>query len=74
MLPPMLALLTTFSWQELRHHPWRSASAVVAVLLGVALGGERLPASAWVAMSVIVGGVALVSLVDSRRNARKATA
>ena len=37
MLPPMLALLTTFSWQELRHHPWRSASAVVAVLLGVAL-------------------------------------
>ena len=37
MLPPMLALLTTFSWQELRHHPWRSAAAVVAVLLGVAL-------------------------------------
>ncbi len=37
MLPPMFALLTTFSWQELRHHPWRSAAAVVAVLLGVAL-------------------------------------
>lgn len=33
----MLALLRTFSWQDLRHHPWRSASAVVAVMLGVAL-------------------------------------
>ncbi len=33
----MRALLTTFSWQELRHHPWRNASAVVAVMLGVAL-------------------------------------
>ncbi|QHE85477.1 FtsX-like permease family protein [Hydrogenophaga sp. BPS33] len=33
----MRALLCTFSWQELRHHPWRNASAVVAVLLGVAL-------------------------------------
>lgn len=33
----MLALLRTFSWQELRHHPWRNASAVVAVMLGVAL-------------------------------------
>lgn len=33
----MLALLKTFSWQELRHHPWRNASAVVAVMLGVAL-------------------------------------
>jgi putative ABC transport system permease protein len=33
----MLALLPTFSWQELRHHPWRNASAVVAVMLGVAL-------------------------------------
>jgi putative ABC transport system permease protein len=33
----MYALLRTFSWQELRHHPWRSAAAVVAVLLGVAL-------------------------------------
>ena len=31
------ALLLTFSWQELRHHPWRNAAAVVAVLLGVAL-------------------------------------
>ena len=40
---------------------------LVAVLLGVALGGERLPASAFVAMTVIVGGVALVSLVDAKR-------
>ncbi len=33
----MRALLFTFSWQELRHHPWRNAAAVVAVMLGVAL-------------------------------------
>ncbi|MFZ3126137.1 MAG: ABC transporter permease, partial [Acidovorax sp.] len=33
----MLALLRTFSWQELRHHPWRNAAAVAAVMLGVAL-------------------------------------
>ena len=33
----MRMLLRTFSWQELRHHPWRSAAAVVAVMLGVAL-------------------------------------
>lgn len=33
----MWTLLRTFSWQELRHHPWRSAAAVVAVMLGVAL-------------------------------------
>ena len=33
----MLALLKTFSWQELRHHPWRNAAAVAAVMLGVAL-------------------------------------
>lgn len=36
--PVMPSLLATFSWQELRHHPWRSAAAVLAVLLGVALG------------------------------------
>ena len=34
---PMLALLRTFSWQDLRRHPWRSAAAVAAVMLGVAL-------------------------------------
>ena len=33
----MLSLLRSYSWQELRHHPWRSAAAVVAVMLGVAL-------------------------------------
>ncbi len=33
----MIALLKTYSWQELRHHPWRNAAAVVAVMLGVAL-------------------------------------
>ena len=33
----MLALLRTFSWPELRRHPWRSAAAVLAVMLGVAL-------------------------------------
>ena len=33
----MLSLLRTFSWQELRHHPWRTAAGVIAVLLGVAL-------------------------------------
>jgi putative ABC transport system permease protein len=33
----MRALLSTFSLQELRHHPWRNSSAVVAVMLGVAL-------------------------------------
>ncbi len=33
----MLALLRYYSWPELRHHPWRSAAAVVAVMLGVAL-------------------------------------
>ena len=37
VIPLMLALLKTFSWQELRHHPWRNAAAVVAVMLGVAL-------------------------------------
>ena len=33
----MFALLRTFSYQDLRHHPWRSLAAVVAVMLGVAL-------------------------------------
>jgi putative ABC transport system permease protein len=33
----MFDLLRTFSWQELKHHPWRNAAAVVAVMLGVAL-------------------------------------
>jgi putative ABC transport system permease protein len=33
----MLALLRTFSWQDLRHHPWRNGAAIAAVMLGVAL-------------------------------------
>ncbi|MES2787101.1 MAG: FtsX-like permease family protein [Pseudomonadota bacterium] len=33
----MVSLLRSFSLQELRHHPWRNAAAVVAVMLGVAL-------------------------------------
>ena len=33
----VLALLATYSWQEVRYHPWRSATAVLAVMLGVAL-------------------------------------
>lgn len=33
----MRSLLATFSWQELKHHPWRSAAAMAAVMLGVAL-------------------------------------
>ncbi len=36
-MPALTALLTTFSWQELRHQPWRNAAAVVAVTLGVAM-------------------------------------
>ena len=40
---------------------------VVAVVLGVVLGGERLPALAITAMAVILSGVALVSLVPARR-------
>ncbi|QTN28319.1 ABC transporter permease [Rhodoferax sp. AJA081-3] len=37
MSSPLWPLLTTFSWQELRKHPWRNAAAVVSVMLGVAL-------------------------------------
>ncbi|MDB5820695.1 MAG: transporter permease, partial [Rhizobacter sp.] len=33
----LLDLLKTWSWPELRHHPWRSATALLAVALGVAL-------------------------------------
>ena len=34
---PLPALLISFSWQELRNHPWRNAAAIVSVMLGVAL-------------------------------------
>ncbi|CAN5494604.1 FtsX-like permease family protein [soil metagenome] len=33
----LASLLTTWSWPELRHHPWRTATALLAVALGVAL-------------------------------------
>jgi drug/metabolite transporter (DMT)-like permease len=42
---------------------------LVAVLLGVLLGGERLPAQAFLAMVVIIGGVAMVSLAPQLRGA-----
>lgn len=35
---PLFLLLTSFSWQELRQHPWRTATALIAIALGVALG------------------------------------
>jgi drug/metabolite transporter (DMT)-like permease len=40
---------------------------IVAVLLGVALGGERLPPTAFAAMGIIIGGVVLVNLVGGAR-------
>ncbi len=33
----MLELLRSFSWQELRQHPWRYAAALLSIALGVAL-------------------------------------
>lgn len=39
---------------------------VVAVLLGVWLGGERLPSTAFLAMGIIVGGVAMVNVFSRR--------
>jgi putative ABC transport system permease protein len=33
----MIALLRSFSWQELRQHPWRYAAALSSIALGVAL-------------------------------------
>jgi putative ABC transport system permease protein len=37
MSSPVWRLLRSFSWQELRHHGLRHSTAVLAVLLGVAL-------------------------------------
>lgn len=34
----MGGLFRTFSWQDLRRHPWRSLTATLAITLGVALG------------------------------------
>ena len=55
----MFALLTTYSWQELRHHPWRTAAAVVAVMLGVslALAVQLINASALAEFSGAVSAV-----------------
>ena len=33
----MIALLRQLSWPEVRHHPWRTLAALLAVMLGVAL-------------------------------------
>ena len=33
----MIRWLVQLSWPELRHHPWRNAAALIAVMLGVAL-------------------------------------
>ena len=33
----MIRWLVALSWPELRHHPWRNAAALLAVMLGVAL-------------------------------------
>ena len=37
MSSPLWPLLLRFSVQEVRHHPWRNAAALLAVVLGVAL-------------------------------------
>lgn len=34
----MRRLFFTFSWQDLRRHPWRALAAIAAITLGVALG------------------------------------
>lgn len=61
MPSPLLPLLLSFSWQEFRHHPWRNAAAVGAVMLGVALafGVHLINASAlqeFAAATASVGG------------------
>ncbi|TNF60206.1 MAG: FtsX-like permease family protein [Burkholderiales bacterium] len=69
----MWRLFGTFSWQELRHHPWRSASAVVAVMLGVALafGVHLINASA---LAEFASAVASVNgQPDLRLRARQGT-
>src|SRR4051794_37978663 len=68
----MLGLLRQLSWPELRHHPWRSAAALVAVMLGVALAYSvhLINASALAEFSAAVravNGEADFSLVGPRR-------
>jgi drug/metabolite transporter (DMT)-like permease len=47
---------------------------LVAVLLGVLVGGERLPPQAFLAMFVIIGGVAMVSVAPQLQSATRAWA
>jgi putative ABC transport system permease protein len=55
----MIALLRTLSWPELRHHPLRHASALIAIALGVALGFavQRINASALSEFSAAVRSI-----------------
>ena len=58
---------STYMWLLKKASPaavgtYAYVNPAVAVLLGVTLAGERVPARGILAMSVIVGGVALVSL------------
>ena len=68
----MFSLLRQLSWPELRHHPWRSAAALVAVMLGVALAYSvhLINASALAEFGAAVravNGEADFSLVGPRR-------
>ena len=42
----MLTLLRSYSWQELKQHPWRHAAAVVAATGGSTNATLHLPALA----------------------------
>jgi putative ABC transport system permease protein len=56
--PTLWTLLRTFSWQEVRLHPWRHLVAVLAVMLGVglALSMHLINASALSEFSAAVQG------------------
>lgn len=57
--PSLWALLRTFSWPEIRLHPWRHAVAVLAIMLGVGLGlsVQLINGSALAEFSAAVRGV-----------------
>jgi drug/metabolite transporter (DMT)-like permease len=66
---------STYMWLLRKASPtavgtYAYVNPAVAVLLGVTLAGERMPARGILAMSVIVGGVALVSLAPKPGRAR----
>jgi len=68
----VFSLLRQLSWPELRHHPWRTAAALVAVMLGVALAYSvhLINASALAEFGAAVravNGEADFSLVGPRR-------